>query len=128
MRQIFFALAILGGILSITGIFALSSLFVSRRFKEIGIRKVMGATSQNLLIQLNSGFFWTLITASLAGAVLGYFLTNQILGVIYRFHIDVGIGTLIFGSLGVLIIALLTTTFIILSAANTNPAYILRDE
>jgi ABC-type antimicrobial peptide transport system permease subunit len=128
MRQIFFALAILGGILSITGIFALSSLFVSRKFKEIGIRKVMGATSQNLLIQLNSGFFWTLISASAAGAVLGYFLTNQILGVIYRFHIDVGIGTLIFGSLGVLIIALLTTTFIILSAANTNPAYILRDE
>ncbi len=128
MRQIFFALAVLGGILSITGIFALSSLFVSRRFKEIGIRKVMGATSQNLLIQLNSGFFWTLLSASAAGAVLGYVLTNQILGVMYRFHIDVGIGTLIFGSLGVLIIALLTTTFIILSAANTNPAYILRDE
>jgi ABC-type antimicrobial peptide transport system permease subunit len=128
MVQIFLALAILGGILSVTGIFALSSLFVSRRFKEIGIRKVMGATSQNLLIQLNSGFFWTLIIASAAGAVLGYVLTNQILGVMYRFHIDVGIGTLIFGSLGVLIIALLTTTFIILSAANTNPAYILRDE
>jgi putative ABC transport system permease protein len=128
MRQIFFALAVLGGLLSITGIFALSSLFVSRRFKEIGIRKVMGATSRNLLIQLNSGFFWTLIIASAVGAVLGYILTNQILGIMYRFHIDVGIGTLIFGSLGVLIVALLTTTFIILSAANTNPAYILRDE
>ncbi len=128
MRQIFFALAILGGILSITGIFALSSLFVSRRFKEIGIRKVMGASSRNLLIQLNSGFFWTLLLASMTGAVLGYVLTNQILGVMYRFHIDIGIGTLIFGSLGVLIVALLTTTLIILSAANTNPAHILRDE
>jgi len=128
MRQIFFVLAILGGILSITGIFALSSLFVSRRFKEIGIRKVMGASSRNLLIQLNSGFFWTLLFASVAGAVLGYILTNQILGTMYRFHIDVSIGTLILSSLGVLIVALLTTTFIILSAANTNPAYILRDE
>jgi ABC-type antimicrobial peptide transport system permease subunit len=48
MRQIFFALAILGGLLSITGIFALSSLYVAKRTKEIGIRKVLGATSQRI--------------------------------------------------------------------------------
>jgi ABC-type antimicrobial peptide transport system permease subunit len=73
MQQIFFALAVLGSLLSLTGIFALSSLNVSRRFKEIGIRKVMGASSQRILMQLNKGFFWTLILASVAGAFLGYF-------------------------------------------------------
>jgi ABC-type antimicrobial peptide transport system permease subunit len=128
MRQIFFALAILGGILSLTGIFALSSLYVSRRYKEIGIRKVMGASSQRLLIQLNSGFFWTMIFASIGGALLGYFLTNQVLAIMYKYHIGVGIGTMVFGSLAVLIAALITTSLIIFSAANTNPAYILRDE
>jgi len=128
MKQVFFALAILGGMLSITGIFALSSLYVSRRFKEIGIRKVMGATSQRILIQLNTGFFWTMLIASVAGAILGYVLTNQILGIMYKYHISVGVLTLIFGSLFVLIVALLTTSLTILSAANTNPAYILRDE
>jgi ABC-type antimicrobial peptide transport system permease subunit len=128
MRQIFFALAILGGVLSLTGIFALSSLYVARRFKEIGIRKVMGATYQNLLVNLNSGFFWTMFIASIAGAALGYFLTNQVLGVMYKYHIGVGIGTMIFGSLGILFAAMLTTSLIIFGAANTNPAYILRDE
>jgi ABC-type antimicrobial peptide transport system permease subunit len=128
MRQIFFALAVLGGVLSLTGIFALSSLYVSRRLKEIGIRKVMGATSQNLLVQLNSGFFWTMIVAAIVGAIFGSILTNQVLAIMYKYHIGVGIGTMIFGSLGILITALLTTSFIIFSAANTNPAYILRDE
>jgi len=128
MRQIFFALAILGGLLSITGIFALSSLFVARRFKEIGIRKVMGATSQTILLQLNAGFFWTLVVSSVVGGILGYFLTEQILGVMYSHHISVGILTIVFGSIFILVVALMTTSLTILSAANTNPAYILRDE
>jgi ABC-type antimicrobial peptide transport system permease subunit len=128
MRQIFFALAILGGLLSITGIFALSSLYVAKRTKEIGIRKVLGATSQRILIQLNSGFFWTLIISSIVGGIMGYLLTDQILNIMYRYHISVGIMTLVFGSLFVLLVALITTSLTILSAANTNPAYILRDE
>jgi ABC-type antimicrobial peptide transport system permease subunit len=128
MRQIFFALAILGGLLSITGIFALSSLYVAKRTKEIGIRKVLGATSQRILIQLNSGFFWTMIISSIAGGIMGYFLTDQILNIMYRYHISVGIMTLVFGSMFVLVVALITTSLTILSAANTNPAYILRDE
>ena len=128
MRQIFFALAILGGILSLTGIFALSSLYVSGRFKEIGIRKVMGASSQQLLVKLNSSFFWTMIIASIAGALLGYFLTEQVLAIMYKYHIGVGLGTMVIGSLGTLLVALITTSAIIFSAANTNPAYILRDE
>jgi putative ABC transport system permease protein len=128
MKQIFFALAILGGILSLTGIFALSSLNVARRFKEIGIRKVLGASSHRILIQLNTGFFWTLVFASLAGAILGYVVTDQILSIIYTYHVPVGFLTLIVGSFSVLIVALITTSLTILSAANTNPAYILRDE
>jgi ABC-type antimicrobial peptide transport system permease subunit len=128
MQQIFFALAILGSLLSLTGIFALSSLNVTKRFKEIGIRKVMGASSQRILFQLNTGFFWTMVLASVLGAFLGNFITNLVLGVIYKYHISVGIMTLILGSLSVLMVALITTSVTILSAANTNPAYILRDE
>jgi len=128
MKQIFFALAILGGLLSLTGIFALSSLNVNRRFKEIGIRKVLGASSHRILVQLNTGFLWTMIFASLVGAFLGYVITEQVLSIIYAYHISVSIFTLILGSMAILIVALVTTSLTILSAANTNPAYILRDE
>ena len=128
MRQIFFALAVLGSLLSLTGIFALSSLNVAKRFKEIGIRKVLGASSRRILIQMNTGFFWTLLIAGILGAFLAYFITDQILGVIYRYHISIGWITLMAGSLAVFFVALITTSMTILSAANTNPAYILRDE
>jgi ABC-type antimicrobial peptide transport system permease subunit len=128
MQQIFYALAILGGILSLTGIFALSSLNVTKRFKEIGIRKVMGASSRKIIVQLNTGFFWTLIISSIAGSVLGYVITNLVLSIIYKYHIEVGAGIMIAGGFIVIASALITTTFTIFKAANTNPAFILRNE
>jgi ABC-type antimicrobial peptide transport system permease subunit len=128
MKQIFFALAILGGVLSLTGIFALSSLNVTKRFKEIGIRKVMGASRRQILIQLNTGFFWTLMISSILGAVLGYVITDHVLAIMYKYHIEVGPGIMILGSIIVIASALVTTTFTIFSAANTNPAHILRNE
>ena len=128
LRQIFLALAVLGGLLSLTGIFSLSSLNVTKRFKEIGIRKVMGASSRNILVQLNRAFLWTMLFASLLGIIFGYIITNGILGLIYSHHVEVGIPTLVLGSISVLLVALITTSATIISAANTNPAYILRDE
>jgi ABC-type antimicrobial peptide transport system permease subunit len=128
MKTIFFALAILGGLLSLIGIFALSSLNVSRRFKEIGIRKVMGASSRNILWQINLSFFWVLLISSLIGAVLGYFLTSMIMSVMYAYFITISIVTLVVSGLAILSVAMLTTSSTIISAANTNPAYILRDE
>ena len=128
MKTIFFALAILGGMLSLTGIFALSSLNVSSRFKEIGIRKVMGASSRNILWQLNLNFFWVMLISTIIGAVLGYFLTSMIMSVMYAYFISISIVTLAVSGMAILSVAMLTTSSTIISAANTNPAYILRDE
>ncbi|MFC2125885.1 FtsX-like permease family protein [Bacteroidota bacterium] len=128
MKKIFFALALIGSLLSLTGIFALSSLNVSSRFKEIGIRKVMGATSGNILTQLNKDFLGVMVIATIAGSGLGYFLTNQILAVMYTYHISIGIVTLLLSGSAILFVAIMTTTWTIITAANTNPAYILRDE
>jgi ABC-type antimicrobial peptide transport system permease subunit len=128
MRQMFVALAILGSLLSLTGIFALSSLNVSSRLKEIGIRKVMGATSSIILMQLNKDFLWVMIIATIVGAFLGYYLTSFILSVMYSYHISIGLMTLLISGTAILLVALMTTSFTIISAANTNPAHILRDE
>jgi ABC-type antimicrobial peptide transport system permease subunit len=128
MKTIFLSLAILGSLLSLTGIFALSSLNVSSRFKEIGIRKVMGASSRNILVQMNRSFFWVMSVATIIGAGLGYVVTDAVLKIMYSYHIQIGIGTLLISGLTIFLVAIVTTTFTILSAANTNPAYILRDE
>ena len=128
MKTIFFYMAILGGVLSITGIFALSSLNVSRRIKEIGIRKVLGASTQRIILLLNKEFAITMLIAVIIGSVLGVILTNQLLGFIYKFHISVGVITILISTLIIVIAALLTTSSTIYSAANTNPSETLRDE
>ena len=128
LREIFFYLAILGSLLSVTGIFALSSLNVASRFKEIGIRKVMGATSKNILMHINKDFLVVLIISVAVGTGLGYFLTSTLLSFIYEFHTSVEFVTLVLCGVLVGIVALVTTSLTIMSAANTNPANTLKDE
>ena len=128
LKTIFYYMAILGGILSITGIFALSSLNVSRRIKEIGIRKVLGASTNKIILLLNKEFGLTMVIAVFLGSLLGIFLTNQLLDFIYKFHIEIGVLPITFSILIIFVAALLTTSATIYSAANTNPSETLRDE
>jgi ABC-type antimicrobial peptide transport system permease subunit len=128
LRTIFYYMAILGGVLSITGIFALSSLNVSSRIKEIGIRKVLGASTQKIILLMNRYFGITMLAALILGSALGYLLTNQLLEFIYKYHIDIGPAAILPSVLIVLTAALLTTSATIYGAANTNPSDTLRDE
>lgn len=128
LRTIFMYMAFLGGFLSLTGIFALSSLNVSRRIKEIGIRKVLGASTPKIILLLNREFAITMAIAVLLGGTLGVFLSNQLLNLIYKFHISVGAFTVVLAAFMVVLAAFLTTSATIFSAANTNPSETLRDE
>ncbi len=128
MKTIFLYLSILGGLLSLTGVFALSSLNVASRLKEIGIRKVMGATSRAILLTLNRQFFIILGISVVAGIILSYFLTSAILSIIYKYYEPVGISILLASGFLIAFMALLTTSLTIYKAAISNPARILRTE
>ena len=128
LKTIFYYLALLGCILSITGIFALSSLNVSRRIKEIGIRKVLGASTNKIILLLNKEFAITMTIAVVLGCILGIFLTNQLLNFIYKYHIGVGPIPIMLGSILIIVVAFLTTSATIYQAANMNPSQTLRDE
>ncbi len=128
LKTIFYYMAILGGILSITGIFALSSLNVSRRIKEIGIRKVLGASTSRIIVLMNREFALTMVFALVIGSIGGTILTNQLLNFIYKFHISAGVVPIAISAVIILVAAFLTTSATIYSAANTNPSETLRDE
>ncbi|MEX2234119.1 MAG: FtsX-like permease family protein [Cyclobacteriaceae bacterium] len=81
---------ILGGLLSAAGIFALASLNIAKRTKEIGIRKALGATVNNIVGLLNKEFVVILLIAGIFGAVGGYYATNYLLSSLYAYHIPVG--------------------------------------
>ena len=128
LKTIFLYLAVLGSLLSITGIFALSSLNVSRRIKEIGIRKVLGASTNKIILLLNRDFAITMILAIVIGSALGIFLTSELLNFIYKFHIGVGVFSVLISIVFIVATAFLTTSATIFSAANMNPSETLRDE
>jgi ABC-type antimicrobial peptide transport system permease subunit len=128
LEKIFLFITLLGGMLSASGIFALASLNIAKRTKEIGIRKALGASVNNIVGLLNREFTVILVIAVILGSVGGYFLTGALLAQIYTYHIPVGIVPVLLCAFSIFGIGILTTSSTILKAAKTNPVDTLRSE
>jgi len=128
LKKIFLFLTLLGGLLSASGIFSLASLNIAKRTKEIGIRKALGATVSNVVMLLNREFVIILTLAGVAGAVGGFYLTNALLDVIYKYHISIEIFSVVLCAVVIFSIGIFTTSVTILKAAKANPVDTLRSE
>ena len=128
LERIFLFITVLGGVLSSSGIFALASLNIAKRTKEIGIRKALGASVENVIGLLNKEFVIILAIAGILGSVAGYYLTNALLKEIYAFHVPVGIASVIICSLFIFGVGIFTTSATIFKAARANPVNTLRNE
>jgi len=128
LKQIFFFLTVLGCLLSISGIYAMTSLNVQRRTKEIGVRKVLGGSVAAIIQLLNKDFAIILALAALIGGTSGYFLTSALLANLYAQHMIIGWGTVILSGLIIFVIGILTTSATIFKAATANPTHTLRSE
>lgn len=120
----FSALAI---ILSCMGLFALSSYALTRKTKEIGIRKVNGAKVLEVMIMLNKNFIkWVFISAIIA-TPLAWFALNKWLQK-FAYKTDLSWWIFALGGLIVLMIAMLTVSWQSWRAATRNPVEALRYE
>ena len=109
------------------GAFGLAALATTRRTKEIGIRKVLGASQTQILSLLSREFVLYIALSSLIAFPIAYYATNQWLQTFaYRTGLD--IGTFLLGSLVLFFIVLTPVTTQTLKAARANPADALRDE
>lgn len=128
LKQIFFFLTVLGCLLSACGIYALASLNVQKRTKEIGVRKVLGATVTSILKLINKEFAIILMLAMVLGGAGGYALTSGLLGDLYAQHIEVGLVPVVVCCVAIFVIGISATSGTIFKAAVTNPSKTLRDE
>lgn len=128
LQKIFMAMALLGGFLSVVGIFSLAKLNVAKRIKEISIRKVLGATLRELLLVINRSFSFVLIIALIAGSTLGYFISDAVLGMIYSKYINVSPFTSLLSGAFIVIVSIAMITSAVFVPANSNPVSGLRDE
>jgi putative ABC transport system permease protein len=109
------------------GLFALSAFTAEQKKKEIGIRKVLGASNTSILYKLSAEFIQLILIAFVLASVAAYFVMDKWLQD-FQYSIKIGIG--IFAAAGVLsvTIALLTVSFQGLKAAFSNPVDSLRSE
>ncbi len=109
------------------GAFGLAALAVARRTKEIGIRKVLGASQAQILSLLSREFVLYIALSSLIAFPIAYYATNQWLQT-FAYRTELGIGTFLLGSIALFLVVLTTVTTQTLKAARANPADALRDE
>lgn len=128
LRQIFFFITLLGCLLSASGIYALASLNVQKRTKEIGVRKVLGGSVGSIVQLLNREFAIILALAAMLGGSGGYFLTNTLLNDLYAQHIKIEFVTIIGCGVTVFIIGISTTSITIFRTAADDPTKTLRSE
>jgi len=125
--QIFEMFTILAIVIAGLGTFGLISFTAERKSKEIGIRKVLGASVGNLTFLLTREFLLLLAVASvIAWPVTYYFIATWIDSFIYK--TSIGIGPFALATVLAIVIAMLTTIFRSMKAALANPVESLRDE
>ncbi len=109
------------------GLFGLASFVTEQRKKEIGIRKVLGASSFELLILLSKEFTkWVFIANIIAWPAAYLIINNWLANFAYRTNI--GIGTFILSGAAALIIALVTVSIHSIKASSANPVESLHYE
>lgn len=109
------------------GIFGLASFTASRRTKEIGIRKVLGASVQNITLLLTKEFMRLVIIANLIAWPVAYFFMRKWLED-FPYRIDPGIWMFLLAATIALLIATITVSFQAIKAAIANPVKSLRTE
>jgi hypothetical protein len=119
--------SILAIFISCLGLFGLASFMAEQRTKEIGIRKVLGATVSNILLLLSKEFAkWVLIANVIAWPFAYYAMNKWLQG--YAYRINIAVWSFILAAVLALAIALFTVSYQAVRAATANPADALRYE
>lgn len=127
VRMIFQFFAFLAILISCMGLFGLTSYITEQRKKEIGLRKVVGASIANVVLMILKDFVkWVLISNLIAWPLAYYAMNSWLQNFAYR--IDLGIWIFLLSSSIALLIALITVSFQTFRAALANPVDSLRYE
>ena len=114
-------------LISCLGLFGVAAFTAERRFKEIGIRKVLGASVSGVFMMLTTDFLKLIGIAIIIAFPLAWWATNQWLnGFAYRIH--TGPGLFMLAGVSTLLITVLTIGYQAVKAAVTNPISSLRSE
>jgi putative ABC transport system permease protein len=124
LYKIFAAIAIF---ISCLGLYGLVSFMAAQRIKEVGIRKVLGATAKNIVYLLSKEFTLLIIVAFVVSAPIAYYFMSQWLNN-YAYRIQLGAFIFIIAITSSIVIAWITVAQHAIKAAMANPVKSLRTE
>jgi putative ABC transport system permease protein len=127
VAQIITVFTVIAIVISCLGLYGLSTYMAEQRFKEIGVRKVLGADVSQIVMLMSKEFVRLIIIAFVISVPLGiYIMTQWLKGFEYKTTVDALI--FVYAGLAALLIALVTVSFESFKAASTNPVKALRTE
>jgi len=127
MSQLFSVVAILALMIGCFGLFGLASYMVTRRVKEVGVRKVLGASPWNIIVLLSSDFVKLVSISFIIAIPIAYFTLNHWLQG-FAERIDIGIGVFIVAGVLTLFFTCLVVNYQAYKAALMDPVKALRYE
>lgn len=117
----------LGILLACLGLFGLSVLTVEKRIKEIGVRKILGASSLGIFRSISKEFMVLVVVSNIIGWPTAYFAISSWLSN-FAYQIDFPYSNFVFAAIAIFTVAMLTLSFKVLKAANGDPVNALRSE
>ena len=125
--KLFTGFSVLAIVIACLGLFGLTAFTVQQRTKEIGIRKVLGASLNNLIGLLSKEYLILVFIASLTTLPIAYWSMNKWLQE-YTFRIEIGVWFVVFPIVLIIFLAMLSIVSRIIGAASKNPINSLRYE
>ena len=122
--QIFSVIAIFIGCL---GLYGLISFIATQRIKEIGVRKVLGATVWNIVNMFSKELIYLLIIAFIIAAPVSYYFLNEWLDA-FKYRISISTSYFLVSVIASMLVAVFTVGYKTYFTATMNPARSLKDE
>ena len=126
-QTIFLVIAMLAVFIAGLGLFGLTTYAAEQRVKEIGIRKVLGASVQSIVAMLSKDFLKLVLIASVIAFPIAWFSMNKWLED-FAYRINISGWVFVLSALTAVIIAMVTISFQAIKAALENPVKSLRTE
>jgi predicted permease len=127
LSSLFNVFAVLAVVISCLGLYGLSAYLAERRTRELGIRKVLGASGFQLVYLLSATFTRPILIATLIAIPVAWYGMSQWLNG-FAYHVSIDWTIFVIAFLAALFIAWLTVSFESIKAATTNPVKSLRSE
>lgn len=127
MGTVFIVFASLAIVIACLGLLGLVAFSAAQKTKEIGIRKVLGATEASIVMLITREFVKLVLVAIVVGIPVAYYIMQAWLSD-FAYRVDIGVANLALASLVCVVIAFGTASFQAIKAAFINPAHTLRNE